>query len=66
MKAVESEEKNGVPPEVIAKLICRIVEGKANGPRYTCGHMLQRLSAVLKRILPGRLFETIIGSFYGV
>jgi NAD(P)-dependent dehydrogenase (short-subunit alcohol dehydrogenase family) len=66
MKAVESEEKNGVPPEVIAKLICRIVEGKAKGPRYTCGHMLQRLSAVLKRLLPGRLFETIIGSFYGV
>jgi NAD(P)-dependent dehydrogenase (short-subunit alcohol dehydrogenase family) len=66
MGMVEDEEKKGVPPESIANLICRIVEGKANGPRYTCGHFLQRLSAVLKRILPGGLFETIIASFYGV
>jgi NAD(P)-dependent dehydrogenase (short-subunit alcohol dehydrogenase family) len=66
MKAVESEEKNGVPPETIANVICRIVEGGAKGPRYSCGHLLQRLSAVLKRLLPGGLFEKIIGSFYGV
>jgi hypothetical protein len=42
------------------------VDGKARGPRYTCGHFLQRLSAVLKRLLPGGLFEKIIGSFYGI
>jgi NAD(P)-dependent dehydrogenase (short-subunit alcohol dehydrogenase family) len=66
MQAVEAEEKNGVPPEAIANVICRIVEGNAKGPRYSCGHLLQRLSAVLKRLLPGRLFEAIIGSFYGV
>jgi NAD(P)-dependent dehydrogenase (short-subunit alcohol dehydrogenase family) len=66
MNAVEKEEKNGVPPAAIAKVISRVVEGKAKGPRYSCGHPIQRLSAVLKRLLPGRLFETIIGSFYGV
>jgi NAD(P)-dependent dehydrogenase (short-subunit alcohol dehydrogenase family) len=66
MGVVENEETHGVAPEAIAKLVCKIVEGGANGPRYTCGAALQRLSAVLKRILPGRLFETIIGSFYGM
>lgn len=66
MGIVEKEEQHGVAPESIAKLVCNIVEGSANGPRYTCGAALQRLSAVLKRILPGRLFETIIGSFYGM
>ena len=66
MGIVEKEEQQGVAPESIAKLICGIVESNAKGPRYTCGAALQRLSAVLKRILPGRLFETIIGSFYGM
>jgi NAD(P)-dependent dehydrogenase (short-subunit alcohol dehydrogenase family) len=66
MRMVEDEEKNGVPAESIARLICRLVEGNATGPRYTAGHFLQRVSAVLKRVLPGRLFETIIASFYGV
>jgi hypothetical protein len=55
-----------VAPESIARLVCHIVEGSAKSPRYTCGAALQRLSAVLKRILPGRLFETVIGSFYGM
>jgi len=63
---VEKEEKQGVPPEVIARQICRMVEGNAKGQRYTCGHFLQRVSAVLKRLLPGWLFEKIIASFYGI
>jgi NAD(P)-dependent dehydrogenase (short-subunit alcohol dehydrogenase family) len=66
MSIVEKEEQHGVPPETIARLVCGIVAGNAKGPRYTCGAVMQRASAVLKRILPGRLFETIIGSFYGM
>jgi NAD(P)-dependent dehydrogenase (short-subunit alcohol dehydrogenase family) len=66
MQIVEKEEQQGVPPESIAKLVTGIIEGKAKGPRHTCGHFSQRLSAVLKRLLPGGLFESIIGSFYGI
>jgi NAD(P)-dependent dehydrogenase (short-subunit alcohol dehydrogenase family) len=66
MGIVEKEERQGVSPEAIAKLVCRIIEGKSKRPRYSCGHFSQRLSAVLKRLLPGRLFEAIIGGFYGV
>ncbi|MGO9255700.1 MAG: SDR family oxidoreductase [Bryobacteraceae bacterium] len=66
LRIVEKEEKQGVPPEAIARLVCRIIEGNAKGPRYTCGQVSQRASAVLKRLLPGRLFESIIGSFYGL
>jgi len=66
MLAVEKEEQQGVPPEAIARLVCRIIQGSAKGPRYTCGQVAQRAAAVLKRVLPGRLFETIIGSFYGL
>ncbi len=66
MEIVEKEESKGVPPEMIARLVCQIVEGSAKGPRYTCGALSQRVSAVLKVLLPGRLFESIIGSFYGL
>jgi NAD(P)-dependent dehydrogenase (short-subunit alcohol dehydrogenase family) len=66
MRIVEKEEKQGVPPESIASLVCRIIDGKAKGPRYSCGHVSKRASAVLKRLLPGALFESIIASFYGV
>jgi hypothetical protein len=63
---VEKEEKQGAPPEKVAELIAGIVEGRAHGLRYTCGHPSQRLSAVLKRLLPGSLFQSIIASFYGL
>lgn len=66
MKIVEKEEAQGVSPDMIANLAYRIIEGKATAPRYTCGHFLQRVSAVLKRLLPYGLFERIIGSFYGM
>jgi short-subunit dehydrogenase len=63
---VEKEEKQGVAPGTIAAQVARIIEGKAGGPRYTCGAAGQRISAVVKRALPGSLFESIIGSFYGL
>jgi NAD(P)-dependent dehydrogenase (short-subunit alcohol dehydrogenase family) len=66
LQIVEKEEKQGVPPEVIARLICRIAQGRGGGMRSSCGQFSQRLSAVLKRILPGRIFESIIASFYGL
>ena len=66
MRLVEKEEKQGVAPETIAKVICGIVDGNKKGPRYSCGAMLQRTTVVLKRLLPGGLFESIIGSFYGI
>jgi NAD(P)-dependent dehydrogenase (short-subunit alcohol dehydrogenase family) len=66
MAAVEKEEQQGVPPESIASLICKIVEGNAKGPRYTAGAVMQTITSPLKRMLPGGLFESIIGSFYGV
>ena len=66
MRIVEKEESQGVRPEAVSELVLRIIAGKAKGQRYTCGHLSQRLSAVLKRLLPGRLFTRIIGSFYGL
>jgi NAD(P)-dependent dehydrogenase (short-subunit alcohol dehydrogenase family) len=66
MQIVEKEEKQGAAPEVVAQLINRIVEGNAKGLRYSCGHASQRLSAVLVNLLPGRVFQGIIASFYGL
>jgi NAD(P)-dependent dehydrogenase (short-subunit alcohol dehydrogenase family) len=66
LETVEKEEKQGIAPEAVAQLVGRIVEGRANGIRYTCGHPSQRLSAVLERLLPAKLFQSIIGSFYGL
>ena len=66
LQIVEREEGRGAPPEVVAQLICRVVEGRAKALRYSCGHLSQRITVPLKRILPAKLFERIIASFYGL
>ena len=64
LRVIENEERRGVSPDMVARLICGIVEGRASGFRYTCGHASQRLSAVLNRLLPANAFRRIIAHFY--
>lgn len=66
LQVIEYEEARGVPPDVVARLIYRILEGPSVRLRYTCGKRSQRLVAVLKRLLPWVAFWRTIGFFYKV
>ncbi|MDT8718709.1 SDR family oxidoreductase [Clostridium sp. 19966] len=60
----EHDENNGCNPEKIGKLIFNIIKSKHIKERYIVGYFFQKLSVMLKRILPGRIFEKIIISYY--
>ena len=61
---MEQDERQGPPPEKIAHLVERIITHPAPRLRYTAGTMSQRVGALLKRVLPGRLFEWLMMATY--
>jgi NAD(P)-dependent dehydrogenase (short-subunit alcohol dehydrogenase family) len=63
---IEKTENEGLPPDVLARKLCRIVECNNPKHRYIIGKFLDRLSVILKPILPSRLYSKILGIFYGV
>ncbi|HLJ64251.1 MAG TPA: SDR family NAD(P)-dependent oxidoreductase [Stellaceae bacterium] len=62
----EKDEAKAPPPEGVAKLVVRILAASNPRPRYVVGALGQRIVAPLKRFLPGKLFEAIVGSAIGV
>jgi NAD(P)-dependent dehydrogenase (short-subunit alcohol dehydrogenase family) len=61
---IEYDEAHGSEPEELAKLIGRIIQKKRPKLRYMSGKFEQKLPVLLKKILPDRLFEWIIFSYY--
>ena len=64
MGKVEHDETGGLKPQVLARKISKIIRN--NHPRhgYVVALFEQRLSVLLKRILPARWFAKILGSYY--
>ncbi len=60
MTIIEEDERNGVPPERVARLLERIIEHPSPKIRYRVGSFDQKLAAALKDIVPDRLFEQIL------
>jgi short-subunit dehydrogenase len=64
LRIVESGECNGPTPERVAELLYYVICKKSPRLRYTVGNISQRIAVPLKKILPTRLFESLIsGSF---
>jgi len=64
LRIVESGERKASTPEPIARLINSIIHMNSPRLRYTVGTFSQRIAVPLKKILPSRLFESLIsGSF---
>lgn len=66
MNIVERDEDNGISPEKIAHLINNIINKSNPRLRYTVGAFDQKLAALLKRLLPNRLFDWIIMKHYKI
>ncbi|ANX02205.1 SDR family oxidoreductase [Thermoclostridium stercorarium] len=61
---IEYDESHGSEPEKLAEVIGRIIDSKNPKLRYKIGKFDQKLSVAAKRILPGRIFESVIRSYY--
>lgn len=61
---IDYDESHGSEPERLARLVGKIIRRRKPKLRYKVGKFDQKLSVVLKRILPGRMFERIISSYY--
>lgn len=63
---MEKDEQNGSDPSEMAELVERLLEKKRLRVRYTVGLMFERLVPIIKRILPGRLHEAVMATYYRV
>jgi len=61
---IEYDEANGSEPENLAKLVGKIIRSKRPKLRYMSGKFDQKLSVLVKKLVPGRWFESIIYSYY--
>lgn len=63
---IESEENGGLTPEVLAAKIAKIVDCRRPKLRYVVSDFEQKLSVILKRVLPGNQFVNILRNYYKV
>ena len=66
LKIIEKEENGGLKPIILAKKIEKIIELKNPRFRYVVANLEQKLSVILKRIIPGNLFINILRDYYKV
>ena len=64
MGKVEHDETGGLKPQVLASKISQIIRKKNPHHGYVVASLEQRLSVILKRVLPSRWFARILGSYY--
>ena len=61
---VEHDENGGLKPAVLAQKINEIIRKKNPRNGYVVASFEQRLSVLLKQILPAKWFDRILGSYY--
>lgn len=66
IKVAEKDEQTGSSPEQIANLLVRILGSRSPRVRYSVGGISQRGAAILKGILPSRIFEWALMKYYKV
>jgi len=66
LAVIEKDESNGWQPDVLAKKLVKIVECKNPRQRYIISTFEQKLAVVLKYILPGKLFTSILADHYKI
>ena len=66
LSIIEKDEKGGLKPEYLARKLAVILEKKNPCHQYIIATLEQKFAVVLKRILPGSLFASILSSHYGI
>ncbi len=63
---MEHDERHGAAPIELARTLATVIEKRSPRPRYAIGMLAQRLAIWLRRLLPNRLVERAIMSYYKV
>jgi len=66
LSIIEKDETGGLKPEYLARKLAKILEKKNPCHSYIVATLEQKFAVVLKRILPGSLFASILSSHYGI
>ncbi len=66
LAAIEKDEANGWDPAVLAKKLVRIAECKNPKQKYIIASFEQKLAVVLKYLLPGKLFRSLLEDHYKI
>ena len=64
MEKIEHDENGGLKPVVLAKKINQVINMKNPAHGYVVASFEQKLSVLLKRLLPAKWFAAILGSYY--
>lgn len=66
LSVMEHDEQSGPPPEIVARLVARII--RANNPRlrWVTGPAYEVIVPALKRLAPAWLFEWGFSKYYGL
>jgi hypothetical protein len=62
----EKDEAKAPPPDRVARLVAKVLALRSPKPRYIVGRLGERIVAPLKRLLPGKLFDRMVGAAMGV
>ena len=66
LKIIEKDETGGWKPELMAIKLSQIIECRNPRHYYIVGTFEQKLAVVLKKILPSKVFDSILRSHYGL
>ncbi len=64
LAVIEKDEAGGRDPVILARKIARIVDSRNPSHRYIVASFEQRLAFLLKRLLPDKLFMSILAGHY--
>ena len=63
---IEKDEKGGLPPDFLARKVCKIIAKDNPCHRYVISTLEQKFAILLKTILPDAWFFKILASHYGI
>lgn len=66
LSVMEEDERSGASPNEIGPLVERIIKKRAPRLRYIIGPFIQKLTPVLKKILPSKVFEWLLLKYYQI
>ncbi|MFT5216266.1 MAG: NAD(P)-dependent dehydrogenase (short-subunit alcohol dehydrogenase family) [Glaciecola sp.] len=64
LKLMDAHVDSGKDPNIMAKMIYKIIEIKNPKGHYKVGEFMQKFSIVLKRILPDKVYEKMLMNHY--
>lgn len=64
LKLINGHVKDGKDPLEVAKMVLKIMQTPNPKPHYKVGAFMQKISVVLKKLLPGKVYEKLLVNHY--